>query len=185
MGFKGRGPRAVPASGQLVCWGPQWQPEPLFGVPPALTLGPSPCRQGEASQHPAAGGCVCDPQGVLHLPGAVSVGLGSQDSSGLYLLCPLQPGKAPFLDPCGPGSLCLAQPAPWCRQLPEYFCPTPHPAHAGLRGWCPSGPRGGRCLTGSWTRATTRSETRATWCGRSWRPWPTCTHSRSCTGTSR
>ncbi|XP_023603015.1 caM kinase-like vesicle-associated protein isoform X2 [Myotis lucifugus] len=33
--------------------------------------------------------------------------------------------------------------------------------------------------------ATTRNETRATWCGRSWRPWPTCTRSRSCTGTSR
>ncbi|KAI2529686.1 CAMKV isoform 12 [Pan troglodytes] len=27
-------------------------------------------RKGEASQHPTAGGCVCDPQGVLYLPGA-------------------------------------------------------------------------------------------------------------------
>ncbi|KAI2529685.1 CAMKV isoform 9 [Pan troglodytes] len=32
--------------------------------------------------------------------------------------------------------------------------------------------------------ATTRSETQATWYGKSWRPWPICTHSRSCTGIS-
>uniref|UniRef100_A0A8C9Q122 CaM kinase-like vesicle-associated protein n=1 Tax=Spermophilus dauricus TaxID=99837 RepID=A0A8C9Q122_SPEDA len=27
-------------------------------------------RKGEASQHPAAGRCICDPQRILHLPGA-------------------------------------------------------------------------------------------------------------------
>lgn len=87
------------------------------GLLPALGLGSSLCRQGEASEHPAIGGCVCDSQGVLYLPGAVSVGLGFQESlvlPGLYLLCPLQPGQAPLLDPWGLRPVCLAQPAAWC-----------------------------------------------------------------------
>uniref|UniRef100_A0A8C9KSM5 CaM kinase-like vesicle-associated protein n=1 Tax=Serinus canaria TaxID=9135 RepID=A0A8C9KSM5_SERCA len=31
-------------------------------------------RKGEAPQHPTAGGCLHHPQGIFHLPGAVSLG---------------------------------------------------------------------------------------------------------------
>lgn len=48
-----------------------------------------------------------------------------------------------------------------------------------------AGPLAGRSSTGSWTRATTRRRTPATSSGRCWRLSPTCTHSRSSTGTSR
>uniref|UniRef100_A0A8B9EX18 CaM kinase-like vesicle-associated protein n=1 Tax=Anser cygnoides TaxID=8845 RepID=A0A8B9EX18_ANSCY len=101
-------------------------------------------RKGEAPQHPAAGGRLHHPQGVLHLPGAVSGAEGRRGGG---------------LRPC-------------------------HGAAGSLLS-APAGPRAGRSSTGSWTRATTRRRTPATSSGRCWRPSPTCTRSRSCTGTSR
>lgn len=80
---------------------------------PSLTIGSFLCCQGKTSQHLATGGCVCDPQGILHLPGAVSVGLGVPG-----FLCPQQPGKVPV------GSQ-VPQPAPWCRQPAQVILPYP------------------------------------------------------------
>lgn len=57
--------------------------------------------------------------------------------------------------------------------------------HCKHVGFSSTAPQAERCLTGSWTKATTRSETPATWSGRCWRLWPTCTRCKSSTETSR
>lgn len=124
--FKGQWLQAVPDSGQLFCCGPQGPPEPLLGVPPALTIGSSLCCQGEASQHPATCGCVCNSQGVLYLPGAVSVGLGFQDSSFPHVftcsaLC--SQGKPHFWTLGVPGP-CALPSQPGVGSLPTCSCPT-------------------------------------------------------------
>lgn len=46
-------------------------------------------------------------------------------------------------------------------------------------------PQAERCLTGSWTKATTQSVTPVTWFARCWRQWLISTPSTSFTGTSR
>lgn len=111
---------------------------------------------------------------VLYLPGAVSGRSGVPGSLVLQVytcsaLCsqgkpPSGPLGSQAHVPC-PASCLVSAACP-------HALPTPDPAPTPSSGaGVPQG-HGRRCLTGSWTRATTRSETRATWCGRSWRRWP-------------